>query len=466
MFSRLLDSEDAVSTETRLPALHSNDLLAVLKKLSAGRKFRELHGQFYLTTMFHETGAQRAGLIRRVTQFPNALRDFIYSGPHFSIGNPLYKTPRTNCQSKADYDVIDLTSITDDYIARTNYSPEWTLRGQDRESLVNYIPVVPWLRGSHPRPKQIVTTMYRCVIREMTGPSSERSLVSALIPPTAGHIYTCISSSFMDTKKLLDFHGICVSLPLDFYVKTLGASHIHGALLGSFPLPELNSHVRSLIHLRILVLNCLTEHYAQLWCKSWRPEYSQDSWTQNNIRLRRGFFNNLNRNWNQEYALRSDFERRQALVEVDVLVSMVLGLSLGELISIYRIQFPVMQQYEHDTWFDAKGRIIFTASKGLSGVGMPRKAILGDHRYGLITSGSCEEKIALGWEDVREIKEGIVTHDVLDNTQPSGPMPKTIEYHAPFVRCDRESDYRIAWEAFGRRLGHCKVYGGDSGREI
>ena len=270
----------------------------------------------------------------------------------------------------------------------------------------------------------------------------------------------------MDTKKLLDFHGICVSLPLDFYVKTLGASHIHGALLGSFPLPELNSHVRSLIHLRILVLNCLTEHYAQLWCKSWRPEYSQDSWTQNNIRLRRGFFNNLNRNWNQEYALRSDFERRQALVEVDVLVSMVLGLSLGELISIYRIQFPVMQQYEHDTWFDAKGRIIFTASKGLSGVGMPRKAILGDHRYGLITSGSCEEKIALGWEDVREIKEGIVTHDVLDNTQPSGPMPKTIEYHAPFVRCDRESDYRIAWEAFGRRLGHCKVYGGDSGREI
>jgi hypothetical protein len=32
------------------------------------------------------------------------------------------------------------------------------------------------------------------------------------------------------------------------------------------------------------------------------------------------------------------------------------------------VQFPVMQQYERDTWYDQNGRIVFTASKGLTGV--------------------------------------------------------------------------------------------------
>ena len=132
---------------------------------------------------------------------------------------------------------------------------------------------------------------------------------------------------------------------------------------------------------------------------------------------------------------------------------MVLGLRLEELISIYRIQFPVMQQYERDTWFDAQGRIVFTASKGLPGVGMPRNPILGDSSYGLITSSTRKRGIALGWEDVRDLREGTITRDVIDDTRPGGPTKRTVEYHAPFDLCSRESDYRIAWEEFERRLG-------------
>ena len=34
---------------------------------------------------------------------------------------------------------------------------------------------------------------------------------------------------------------------------------------------------------------------------------------------------------------------------------------------------------------------------------------------------------------------------ITDDTQPGGPVQRTIEYVAPFDRCDREKDYETAW---------------------
>jgi hypothetical protein len=59
-------------------------------------------------------------------------------------------------------------------------------------------------------------------------------------------------------------------------------------------------------------------------------------------------------------------------VEIDVLVAHELGLNLNELKTIWRVQFPIPRQYELETWYDANGRIVFTVSRGLTGVGPSR----------------------------------------------------------------------------------------------
>jgi hypothetical protein len=127
-------------------------------------------------------------------------------------------------------------------------------------------------------------------------------------------------------------------------------------------------------------------------------------------------------------ALRSVEADRQALVEIDVLVAQALKLTRDERITIDRVQFPVMQQYERDTWYDQKGRIVFTASKGLTGVGFPRKG-----------SGRGASKTT-GWGDIQGMTSGTVSRTIVDDTLPGGPVERTITYEAPFNRCDRVAD--------------------------
>ncbi len=149
----------------------------------------------------------------------------------------------------------------------------------------------------------------------------------------------------------------------------------------------------------------------------------------------------------------SALQRRQCLLEIDVLMSKALGLSLSELVTIYRMQFPVMRQNERETYYDSNGRIVFTPSKGLVGVGLSRKAGRNDDPVEIEYPDGHHESRPLGWEDAINLPDGSKIHrTVIDDTLPGGPREKTITYVSPWYLPDREEDYRVAWEVFTERF--------------
>src|SRR5699024_1345956 len=105
-----------------------------------------------------------------------------------------------------------------------------------------------------------------------------------------------------------------------------------------------------------LRLNCLTRDYAPLWEELYEPEFAEDRWT-SPFQLWDGLAE-IGPAWTMGTPLRTDAERRAALVEIDALVALMLGLSADQLCLMYRAQFPVLRKYEYQMFFDAKGQKI------------------------------------------------------------------------------------------------------------
>jgi hypothetical protein len=127
---------------------------------------------------------------------------------------------------------------------------------------------------------------------------------------------------------------------------------------------------------------------------------------------------------------RTDFARREMLIELDVLTAMALGMTLEQLKTIYTIQFPVLQSYEDDTWYDTNGRIVFTNNRSMVGVGLSRPE----------------------FESIKDKQTGTYSQTIIDDTTSDGSIERTIDYVAPFDKCDRVKDYEEIWNSFEERF--------------
>lgn len=416
LFAQLFDGSD-IADEARLPTIHARQLVDVLRCFAQQEKtIGSLEENVFTTVMFDETGMQRNGIIERNVHFAETPFDLVYSGPHIGVANPLSKTSRRVCRLNSDYDSIDLSSIDEIYTQRSNYCPACSMNEYMRR-----VPTTPWDKK--------YTTSFRIVMRRRLSLSGERTLIPAICPPNAAHIHGVLGMALRDKRDLCLIAAQLASIVADFYVKITGRADVYFETLSNIPVISDTRYHCPLI-LRALQLNCLNRYYAELWREGFDSSFTKDSWAKSDPRLRPERFTSLTPEWTWDTPLRTDYERRQALVEIDVLTAMALGMTLEQLKTIYRIQFPVLQSYDADTWYDRNGRIVFTNNRSLTGVGYSRPE----------------------WNKIRHAESGKFYQTITDDTKPGGPIEREIEYVAPFDRCDREEDYDTVWAHFEKRF--------------
>ena len=372
-----------------------------------------------MSAHWHETGAQKDGTIRRETAFRPA-DQMVLQGPLVHVANPLYKTPKAVSRTNADYLVIDLTAAPEDYLPRTNYGPALELSDYRRR-----------LTRCRWDPTKSHADFFRVAFRRMINLNSERSLISALIPPYTTHVDGIESVSFAHDQNRLSLAVTSSSLPFDYLIKASSTSDVRESHMARMPWVDPGSAAKH----RLLRLSCLTAAYSELW-NSVAPSLDVLPWSSPDPRLHLEGPVEGPATWDRTAGLRTEFARRMALVEIDVLVAQALGLTLDQLIEIYRIYFPVLQENETGTWYDQNGRIVWTCSKGLPGVGW------------LDDRGKSPGRAA--WERVLAENPSDLTCTAIDDTMPHGPRTVTRHFTGPFTQCDRIEDYRRAWVHFER----------------
>ena len=472
VFSSLYEEEDVNPREARLPIIHSGEIIDVVRKLAKiERRLGDFPDRYFTTRMWEETAGVRDGLIVRETFFPKRVEEWVIQGPHFYVGTPLNKTPNEVCETRGAYTGLDLASLDGDYLPRSNYRP------QPKSSTTG----VPTWQGAP------ATSYARIGARRRIVASNERTLIACIIPPGPPHIYTCLSI-VMAPRDVAFNAFLYQSIPYDFFVKLTGKADFQSELVSRLPQVE-NAEIEPYALCRTLRLNCLLRSYTPLWTELYDNSFRKDRFTSSDRRLKS--FGDLSDDWSMGVPFRSDIARRNALVECDVLAAMTIGLSFDELLMIYRVQFPVVQQYDRAGMYDQHGRSVPTSKTAAGNPAVSLVELAATlkeqagfdvhaeyHPDGSNTQELRKQKIRLGKKeaDVLGVSERCTMADLLAETEvrwsdedhPEGRPVRLVGlrytdpgleprmervYPTPWTRCDREADYRQAWAEFERRLG-------------
>ncbi|MFE0686585.1 hypothetical protein ACFV0Z_00460 [Streptomyces xiamenensis] len=401
---------------------------------------------------FHESGAKRRGLIDYgevgdggSIKAPSAWAEVILKGPQIGVSNPLFKQPS---QGSGEIHGLDPERISVNEVPETEYvsaarqkiyseaQDRWIDHGElarllaskenvdaarsavakarkIAEESVNSEEIEKYLAECARRP---YVEFYRLAWRKMIAPDTERSLYSAIIPPGPTHVDNIRSAILPTRHETVLLAGFWSSLPLDYLLRINGVGHLDVALARRFPAPVRNHPLSSSLALRALRLNCLTRAYGDLWSNILAGlDLAADSWAFDWQGL--PAINSVSKDWTSEAPLRSERARRSALVEIDALVAVWMNVSADALIAMYKARFPIMQDFDAVTWFDANGRKI------------------AGNRY---TYGHGQTK--QHWEQFERYLK-----DPENVPPPDG-------YTAPFYKANREEEMREAHAVFKARL--------------
>ncbi|OBA91323.1 restriction endonuclease subunit M [Mycobacteriaceae bacterium 1482268.1] len=340
-WSALIEEIGDPAEEARMLYPVNKDSAAVLEKISISPRLGDLH--FAWTGGWNETNDRKRGILDPKSAVPDTWSRVILQGPHLGVANPIYQEPDTTPGREKLYKRINLSDLSANFIPRTNYQ----LGVTEPAALSAYS---TW-QGSP------TSSFYRLAWREMCDVAMVRTLHSALIPPGPMHVLTVYSLGLVSYPDLVVAAGFQTSLICDFLIKISSSGHANAGTIAR--LPHVRGHaLEAELMLRTMRLNCLTEAYAPLWNDLYDANWSLDSWVPHvgvdlHDRIPLG---NITPEWTVSTPLRTDADRRQALVEIDAIVALMLGITETELIAIYRSQFPVLRKREREALFDADGR--------------------------------------------------------------------------------------------------------------
>lgn len=371
------------TTGARAIALTSSAGQETLRRLNIAPKLMDIE-----TLFFHgwvDDSAKSSKTIEARVARPQDWRETILRGPHIWLANPAFQEPNPTAKNHRDYTPLDLETLPPDFVPRTALQ-----RLADRPHFD-----AQYTGGAS---DSSIGTSWRLSWRLRVDPNMSRSVIPALIPPGTTHVDQMGSMSTSEISDLVSALGLWSSLPVDFFVRVAGVSHIREAAYNQFP--HFRSHpLKSAMTLRALRLNCLTRAFRGPWEELYDSTWMRDCWT----RPVQGIgLHQVNPEWTVDAPLRVDAERRQALVEIDALTAVMLEIPAGELCAIYRTEFGALRKYERAMKFDKNGRQ--------------------------------------------------VPKDVLREHEKRGTRADLGRYELPFTGVDREREMTIAHEEFSRRL--------------
>ncbi|USX56245.1 class I SAM-dependent DNA methyltransferase [Lentzea sp. HUAS12] len=266
------------------------------------------------------------------------------------------------------------------------------------------------------RSKRPYSEFYRLAWRRQIASDTERALYAALIPPGAAHVISVNSLAMANPRWTALVAGFWASLPLDYFLRATGRTDLLATGAKAMPAPLSDHPLASALLLRTLRLNCLTTAYADLWQNVIDPAcIGNEPWAFAWKGMRP--LDAVGLRWQRDTPLRSERARRAALVEIDALVAVWLGIPAETLIAMYRARFPIMQDFDRVTWFDSNERKI------------------AGNRYAY---GHGQEK----------------AHFIQLEGHLKDPnnVPPPEGYSAPFYKADREVEMREAHAVFRARL--------------